>query len=774
MRRFGSPTKAALFAVGVLVATTAAAEEKRNPPDLDKRDRAQFIGSQACVTCHAKEHEEWTASHHFLAMQQATENTVLGNFDGATFSKSGIESTFFRKDGKFWVRTDGPDGNLADFEIRYTFGVSPLQQYLIALPGGRFQALGIAWDARPKQNGGQRWFHLYPDQDLKPGDPLHWTGIDQNWNYQCAWCHSTNLQKNYDLQAQTYRTTWSEISVGCEACHGPASHHVAWATKAEGGHRYSGPGKGFTLRLDERHAVTWPMGDGGQAVRSRPRTSNKEVEVCAACHSRRQQFSSDTDVASSFFEAFRPSLLEEGLFHVDGQQRDEVYKYGSFLQSKMYDAGVTCSDCHNPHSGKLNHTGNAVCSQCHAPEKFDTTSHHHHAAGSDGAQCSSCHMPATTYMGVDARHDHSFRIPRPDQSIVLGTPNACTGCHNDKSATWARDAIRAWYPTPKHGAQDFAEAFDLGDRRAPGAQQALAKVATRPSQSGIARASALWRLRSFPSLHSLEIAVKSLAIEDPSVRVAAISIISGADAATRRSQLAPLLRDASRLVRMETARALAGEPSSGLLGEERAAFDKALGEYVEGQLFNAERPESHVNLGNLYSDLGRTDAARASLRTAIELDRTFVAAAIALAELERSQGDEALAEKLLHEALAGNPDSGPVEHALGLSLIRQKRIPEAMDYLARAAEHAPGNARFAYVLAVALHDTGKPGEAVRVLQAALLRNPYDRELLSILVSYEMEAGNLTAALDGAELLARLEPDSAAVSRLLGHIRQRMR
>lgn len=775
MHRFALLMIVAILAVGELLASASLADDGREAPSSEKQEAARFVGSQSCASCHVKEHTEWRGSHHHAAMQEAKDDTVLGDFSGAIFAKGGVETSFFKRDNKFWVRTDGSDGKVADFEVRYTFGFSPLQQYLIAMPRGRYQALGIAWDSRPKEVGGQRWYHLYPDQPLKAGSPLHWTGIDQNWNYQCAWCHSTNLQKNYDVQSRTFQTTWSEINVGCEACHGPASHHMAWANKADGGEQYKGRGKGFTLTLDERRGVTWQMGAEGQAMRSRPSTSNTEVEVCASCHSRRQQFSSDVEgLKRSFFEAFRPSLLENGLYHSDGQQRDEVYKYGSFLQSKMYAAGVTCSDCHDPHSGRLRGDGNAVCSQCHAPEKFDTATHHHHKAGSNGARCANCHMPATTYMGVDARHDHSFRIPRPDQSIVLGTPNACTTCHSDKSATWARDAIKGWVSTPKHGAQDFAEAFDLGNHNAPGAQQALVKVATRPSQSDIARASALSRLRNFPSLRTLEVAVQSLNADDPLVRVAAVSIVAGADVATRRSQLVPRLRDISRLVRMEAARALAGGAGSGLLGEERAAFDKALGEYVAAQLFNAERPESHMNLGNLYLDQGRLDAARQSFRTAIELDKSFVAASIALAELERAQGDEAAASNILNNALADNQKSGPVEHALGLSFIRQKRIEEAIDYLTRAVADAPENARFAYVLAVALHDTGNPRKATEALRTALLRNPYDRELLSTLVSYEMEAGNLTAALDVAELLARLEPDSQDIARLLSHLRNRMR
>ncbi|MBY0226029.1 MAG: tetratricopeptide repeat protein [Hyphomicrobium sp.] len=736
-----------------------------------KAEELTFVGSQACSSCHAKEYADWKSSQHHAAMQVAVDETVLGDFTGATFTKDGLESTFFKRDGKFWVRTHGPDGKLADFEIRYTFGLYPLQQYLIALPGGRYQALGVAWDSRPKEDGGQRWYHLYPDQNLKPGDPLHWTGIDQNWNYQCAWCHSTNLQKNYDPQSKTFQTTWSEISVGCEACHGPASGHLAWAEKRSAGTATS-PTKGFKLTLDERRNVTWPMHTQGQAFRSVPRTSTKEIEVCAGCHARRQQFSSDA--LGQLFDAFQPSTLDRGLYHSDGQQLDEVFNYGSFVQSKMHAAGVTCSDCHNPHSGKLHKSGNAVCAQCHAAEKFDSADHHHHASSSAGAQCASCHMPTTTYMGVDARHDHSMRIPRPDRSILIGTPNACNKCHTDKSAGWARDAVKAWYPSSKPGFQDFAEAFDLADRRAPGAQSALLRLATEDTASGISRASALARLADFSSPEAVDIAAKALAIDDPAVRTSAIAVIAGTDPATRRAYLPKMLRDRSRLVRMSAARALVGEPEVGLSDDDRAAFGKALAEYIDGQLFNAERPESHANLGNLYRDQGRLNEARAAFLKALDLDRSFAGASVALADLERMAGDERAAEDVLRKGFADNPTSGAIAHALGLSLIRQKRTSEAMSYLSQAASLSPEDPRFSYVLAVALHDTGKIAEATATLKNALARHPYDRDLLLAMITYDIEAGLITSGLERAELLAQLEPTNPQVTQLLASLRNRKR
>ncbi len=176
-----------------------SAPESGGPPRAPspRGEPATYIGRDACATCHAAQTESWQGSHHDLAMQVATEGTVLGDFDDAGFTHFDQVSTFFRRDGKFLVRTEGPGGDLRDFEIAFTFGVDPLQQYLIELPGGRLQALSICWDTRPREAGGQRWFHLYPDENVDHDDELHWTGPNQNWNFMCAECHSTALKKNF-------------------------------------------------------------------------------------------------------------------------------------------------------------------------------------------------------------------------------------------------------------------------------------------------------------------------------------------------------------------------------------------------------------------------------------------------------------------------------------------------------------------------------------------------------------------------------------------------
>ena len=747
------PVLLALFMVLLALSGLAPA---RAEPD------AQFVGSEKCAMCHRAQYEDWRKSHHAGAMQVADDKTVLGDFKDIRFRKGDVESIFFRRDGKFYVRTDGPNGALADFEIKYTFGLYPLQQYLIELPGGRLQAFGIAWDARPADQGGQRWFDLYPDRKLAAGDPLHWTGIDQNWNYQCAWCHSTDLKKNYDPAKATFDTHWSEISVGCEACHGPASGHLAWTKGGAGLTADEKKSRGFALRLDQRAGVTWTANPEGTAIRSQPlgasQSERKEELVCAGCHSRRGQFSDAPRDALHYYDAFHPSTLAPGLYYPDGQQRDEVYNFASFAQSRMHAAGVTCSDCHNPHSGKLKLAGNEVCGQCHAAKVFDTPAHHHHPEGSPGAQCASCHMPTTTYMGVHARQDHSMRIPRPDRTLTLGTPNACNKCHADKDAKWAVAALKGWGMDDKPGAQTFAETFALADADGPGATGALVGVAKDEGQSAIARASAVNRLNGAVAPEVLEAAAQLAKADDPMIRAAAAEVLFGADAATKKSALVPLLRDPARLVRMQAARSLAGEGEGSLAPSDLAPFEQALNDYVAGQMFTAERPESRANLGALALARGRLDDAKAEFAQALALDKTFAPAAIQLAEIARARQDEAAAQAVLTRALADNPQSGPLNHALALSLIRQKRVPEALARLEAAARLSPDDAHYAYVYAVALHDTGDVGKANEVLRATLARRPNDRDVLSALASYEAQAGDYASALGHVQALMKLEPD----------------
>ncbi len=747
-------------------------------------DAARYVGGAACAGCHKAETERWKGSHHALAMQKATEATVLGDFANARLEHFGVTTTFSRDADKFMVRTDGPDGALHDYRIAYTFGVYPLQQYLVAFPGGRYQALGIAWDSRPTEQGGQGWFHLYPGQQLKPGDPLHWTGRDQTWNYQCADCHSTDLKKNYDLAANTYATSWSDLDVACEACHGPGSRHVAWA---EASASYS-PGadasnKGLTNRLKPADIGHWETNpETGIARRPLPNPPplagegrvgvSTEVETCAACHSRRKVIAKNPVPGVPFLDAYLPALLEPGLYYADGQIDGEVYEYGSFLQSRMHAAGITCSNCHDPHSGKLHAAGNALCAQCHLPEKFDVAGHHRHQPGSAGAQCVSCHMPAKNYMVVDARRDHSIRVPRPDLSAALGTPNACSQCHADHSAQWAAETVAGWHPHGRQPTQHFATALHAGRAGAADAEQQLDRLILDRSQPAIARASALPLLAPYASAASERAIKAALGDPDPLVRAAAPRALPGIPPGRFVNATAPLLSDPVRAVRIAAARALAGTDLLALTPEQQTAFAKATAELVVAEMVDADRPEAHLNLGLLDLRRQQFPEAETKYRTALRLDPNFVPALVNLADLDRTLGKDEEGAELLKRAIAIEPDNAGVRYALGLSLVRKRDYAGALDLLRRAHELVPENARYAYVYAVALNSTGAAGEAMALLEQTHRQHPADRDVLMALVSFARGKGDFGAALRYARELLTRDPGNEQLRALVSDLEKR--
>ncbi len=739
---------------------------------------ATFVGSETCSGCHQAETDLWRTSQHKHAMDHATEKTVLGDFNDASFDYFGIHSRFFRKDGKFFVETDGPDGKLAVFEVKYTFGIDPLQQYLIEFPDGRIQALSIAWDARPKDRGGQRWFHLYPDEEIRHDDVLHWTKLNQNWNFMCAECHSTGVRKNYDAAQDRFHTTWTEISVGCETCHGQGSHHVAWAQRQLSWWpfgKHEDKSKGLAVRFDERSDITWrhDPNTGNPQRNFPPPLLRKEVETCGLCHARRAEFSEDWVPGHSLSDTHVVSNLSHGLYYADGQMQDEVYNYGSFKQSRMFAAGVTCSDCHDPHSAKLKAPGDGVCLQCHAPDKYAIASHHHHAAVTPPVACASCHMPTHTYMVVDRRHDHSLRIPRPDLSVKLGTPNACNDCHMDKSAEWAAAAVEDWFGPNREGFQNYAEAFHAAWTDQPAAATLLAAVAADRNAPAFARASALTDLAPSLSPANGNLAREGLLDPDPMVRIGALDMLENVPANQIWALVAPRLSDSNRGVRIRAASLLAVVPTASQPPADRERFEHAAEEYINAQRFNADRPEARSALGSFLAKRGRPVEAEAEYKAALRLSPQFTPAAVNLADLYRALGREADGESVLRAALATSPKDAGLHYALGLALVRLKRSDDALGELRKATELDPGQARYAYVYAVALHSAGHGPDSIAALKENLVRHPGDRDTLSALISFSRDSGDISSALEFAERLKEIAPNEPGLAALIEDLRRQV-
>ena len=626
-----------------------------------------------------------------------------------------------------------------------------MQQYLIEFPDGRLQALSIAWDARPKAEGGQRWFHLYPDEPIRYDDPLHWTGLAQNWNFRCAECHSPDVHKNYDAADDHYHTTWSDIDVACEACHGPGSRHVAWAR-----HENADPDKGLVVAFNEHDEAAWAIDPAtGNARRRTLQPLRTELETCGLCHSRAAELSEDWHPGHSLSDTHRVALLEPGLYHADGQIQDEVYEYGSFRQSKMFSKGVTCTDCHEPHSLKLRAPGDGVCLQCHSAAKYETATHNFHDKISPPIACVSCHMPSRTYMVVHVRHDHSLRIPRPDRSAGWGTPNACNACHRDKPAQWAAAAVERWYGSARKGFQNFADALHAARGELPEAAALLHQVVNDPQTPGIAIATAYAETSRYLTPALLTDLKHGLADPDPLVRIGALRGLDGVELDQRWMLASALLTDPVRAVRIEAVSRLAAVPAASLSPEDQQRFDRAAQEYVEIQRFNADRPEARVTLGALYAQRNEPAKAEAEYRAALKLAPREIPTYINLADLDRGLGRDDEGETVLHEALAIAPDNADVHYALGLLLVRQHKLAEATAMLAKAASLDPGRAHYAYVYAIALNSAGQRDEARRVLEASHKRHLTDRETLTALISLARDAGDQPAAAHWAKLLARL-------------------
>lgn len=725
------------------------------------------VGSAACALCHAEEHERWTGSHHDLAMQVATRETVLGDFEDAVFEHLGRRTRFFRRGDEHWVEAEGRDGEPAEHRVLWTFGVEPLQQYLCELEDGWVQALDVAWDT---ERGA--WFTLYPDERHAPSDPLHWTGRYQSWNAMCADCHSTGVVKGYDPVRDAFDTAFAEIDVACEACHGPGERHVEWAQEGDAEGLPGGDDPQSVAARQSAMGLALPLGRGMPAA---------QVDACAPCHSRRTNLIADPAVGEGFLDARRPELLIEGSYHPDGSMLGEVYVWGSFAQSRMHARGVACTDCHDPHSLELLAPGNAVCTQCHSPhaplERFptlqakvyDAPEHHRHPEGSEGARCASCHMPTTTYMVVDPRREHAFRVPRPDLAAELGTPDACSACHSGEGEgpAWAAARVAEWFGEER--APHFARAFARARRGERGAAAELAAIAADAERPGIVRASALEHLRRLTP-QAVDTGRELLQDPDALVRNAAVRTFEALEPLGRIAELVKVLEDPSLAVRSEAARLLA--PARQDIVEVLApdSFERALGEWIAAQRASAELPWAHLNLGVLAEDRGDTVTATGEYRRALEQDPLFLPARFNLSNLCNRTGRNLEAERVLREGVALAPDEGELHYSLGLLLAEMGRLPDAAPFLLRAAELLPGRARVRYNAGLALDRAGRDDEAERLLLEASALDPEDADVLHALALFYEEQGQPVLALPYADRLLRKAPESEAVNELYQRLR----
>lgn len=751
MKQLSNHRSVIMLVLGLILVSVVAADYYSSLPAVLPADMTPgYVGRDSCIDCHQGEFDAFHDSHHDKAMDLATSETVLGDFDDATIDNDGIVSRMFRRDGVYMINTEGPSGEMEDFEIKYVFGVEPLQQYMIELDRdpklpaneiGRVQVLRISWDTIAKE-----WFYLRPPdvtEKLEPGDPLHWTGIAQRWQTMCAVCHSTDLKTAFNAAENQYHTTFSEIDVSCEACHGPGSLH---------------------LELANSKSLFWDRHHGYGLAELKGDSVEPQLQTCAPCHSRRAELTGNFEAGNEFCNHYQLETLRADTYHADGQIKDEVYVYGSFIQSRMYHKGIRCTDCHDPHSLELKHPGNETCTSCHqhAAGKYDVPSHHHHAVGTEGAKCVNCHMPHTTYMGVDKRRDHSIRVPRPDLSVKLGTPNACSHCHVEdqlkslpkqaeqslqgeeysewllladqgdeaireaiaKTDQWCDDACEKWYGKDRQTPSHYSEAIVAFRRGEPGSVTEMLKLATSKSSDpasvpSMARASIMQELAA--SGANLAAAAKTIAMvandpnEDAMVRAAAVNAMGNTDANSIRSVLFPLLKDEVTLVRIEAARTIMFRGLyRSLTGTEVLQLDAVLNNDLLPSLsLTSDRSGSHMARAMIEEQRGNYDAAFDAYRSAIRVEptaagpRTNVAAMLENLAAEGSQPASETQQMvakakqyrqqelpLLARDAALAPASAELQNRYGLALYLNGDYEQALDRLQRATQLAPEVAPF--------------------------------------------------------------------------------
>jgi predicted CXXCH cytochrome family protein len=681
------PSRGWIGAAVAAIATAALwmalrAERPTAAADDDAATFARYAGSASCRDCHAEQFTAWQGSHHGLAERAVDPSLDRAAFEPERSVDDGAASTTVRwSDGHAEVATVGLSGKSETHAVARAIGHDPLRQFLVPFPDGRFQTLAASFDPRKGE-----WFDVFGDEARRPGEWGHWTGRGMNWNFMCAACHNTRLRKNYDAANDRYRTTMAEVSVGCEACHGPLRAHAEWQRESGGS-----IGKDPTL------------------ARLRP---EQQFDSCGSCHARRGDLTGDFVPGDDFFDAFRLTIVDESeVFHADGQVRDEDYEFAPFLGSRMHFRGVRCSECHDPHSAKTRLPGNWLCMKCHDgsnqdAKKIEPVAHSHHsvfgydAAGTrvsddlmayrkgpvaeSGGECVNCHMPQTTYMQRHARHDHGFTIPDPLLTKQAAIPNACNRCHADRNADWALAKCDEWYGAamdrPSRKRTQTIVAARAGEPAALPALLALAAEQELPYWRGVA-AGLLARWEREPAV--------------------APALLRGLD-------------DASALVRAECVRSLEGLAADGA-ADVVAALQRRL-----------DDPSRGVRVAAAWALRASVDLAS---RAGEELARSLALQAdqpvgqMQLGALALARGDAATALRHYQQAIEWDPGSAPFRHDCAVVLSGLGRAQEAVAQLEAACRLEPDNAEFLFKLGLAWNELGETAKSLRSLQAALALDP---------------------------------------------------
>jgi len=683
----------------------------------------QYVGNETCIDCHQSEMEDWKSSHHANAMLPAKVDNVLGNFNNIRFETKDGWTIFNKDEAGYYIETGETGQQGTRYKVPYVFAYYPLQQILVDIGKGRLQAYPIAWDSRKKQEGGQRWYSLYEDTHT-PDTPFNWQGQFNNWNARCAECHSTDLKRGYNLQDDSYNTTFSEVNVSCEACHGPAEDHIK-LTKEQ---QKTTENSGFKNTLHKKLSWTFEAGKNTAQILKGDVLSidHGQPDQCAACHSRRVSLT-DANDPGNFTEHYIPRLALPELYHADGQILDEVYVYGSFSQSKMAAAGVTCSNCHNPHSGKVLTLDNNLCAQCHLPTEFDTQQHTLHKTGSEGAQCIDCHMPETRYMGVDDRRDHAFRVPNPWVSEQLGTRDVCLDCHVNEDSKWSQQQLQSKKAKVFGHNDDIGSALLLNAVNPTDGQANIAKLVVDETQPPMRRAVLLGHL-DMTKVENMQILNELANSSESLVKLGVINILERSSQQLQLQVGFGLLYDDNKNVRLQAIKLLAPAFRGELPEKAQKPMQDALLEAVVTYQKQQDLLSAQIALADLAYKVGDLEQAQVQYLNAIRIQPSFLPSKLNLASIYRETNQLDKARVLLQEILRIEPEHAMALHNLGLVYVVKRDWTKALDALNKAKNIEPDNPRFSFVYVLGLEASGDIQGALQQVELLEKRTPDDPAL----------------------------------------------
>ena len=657
------------------VLQASSGETSPKPPLRGGEGGPDYLGSAACARCHQQVYDQWEASLHVRMTKPVAEATIVGDFsDGTRFADHDRSFEFGRANGKPFMRVSFGGAPPETFRVDYTLGHKRYQGYLSTLPDGRMYVLPAFWHVES-----QRWIDW---KEITPiPDGAH--DLRQIWNSNCFNCHATNLVQGFDVPTRTYKTTWTEMGLGCEACHGPGRVHVdlidAW----------------------RKDPALKPGGSLG-IFSSRHGTPRQTYDTCAYCHGNKRNLYVGFRAGDRYEDYALPFLISEpipatdlqGEFWPDGRP-NRFNRPQALTLSGCFKAGdVTCTSCHvahgssNPFSLKVDITkgasGDTLCTQCHTSFKAAAvTRHTFHNAASEGSRCISCHMSDVNWRLLIRRRDHTFQAPVPEITAAFGVPNACTTCHDNRSPEWAARQMDQWWGDGgrRKAAASIADTMYRAGSGDATVLPALARLAIDRSNGLLIRASAVEFIEQLASgtagaasadaqsQTSFGYGVKTAPIKvapkrvqltpsqinaligaasdpEPTVRAQAINaMLATGDHQRVVTPIIARLVDPARVVRARAAEALLAMGIATLPGAAGAALARAQDDFAQALRDFPESALNHTSLGWLESERQRPLQAHVALDAAIHLDPKAARPVVIKGVLAARDGkfDEALA-----------------------------------------------------------------------------------------------------------------------------------